>query len=69
MGAKPYCFTLSVTLPEADEDFLKKFSKGLFSWVGFNIEYLEYNADKRLNGNSKFKLKKHIIILICIMDV
>ena len=37
-----------------------RFSKGLFSWVGFNIEYLEYNAEKRLNGNSKFKLKKQI---------
>ena len=31
MGAKPYCFTLSLTLPEANEDFLKEFSKGLFS--------------------------------------
>lgn len=31
MGAKPYCFTLSLTLPSSDEYFLENFSKGLFS--------------------------------------
>ncbi len=31
MGAVPYCFTLSLTLPDADENFLSEFSKGLFS--------------------------------------
>lgn len=30
MGAKPYCFTLSITLPEANDSFLEEFSKGLF---------------------------------------
>lgn len=37
-----------------------RFSKGLFSWVGFRIKYLEYNALKRTTGESKFKLKKQI---------
>ena len=31
MGAKPYCFTLSLSLPTADEDFLSKFSLGLYT--------------------------------------
>lgn len=31
MGAKPIAFTLSLSLPMADENFLKGFSKGLFS--------------------------------------
>ncbi len=30
MGAKPYCFTLSITLPDSDESFLEPFSRGLF---------------------------------------
>ena len=31
MGAKPVCFTLGLTLPSADEQWLSKFSSGLFS--------------------------------------
>lgn len=31
MGAKPIAFTLSLSLPHADENFLKGFSQGLFS--------------------------------------
>ena len=31
MGAKPYCFTLSINLPDADENFLEEFSRGLYS--------------------------------------
>lgn len=47
MGAKPYCFTLSVTLPEADEDFLKEFSKGLFSLASkVNIPLIGGNTTK-----------------------
>lgn len=30
MGAEPLCFTLALTLPEADESFLAGFSAGLF---------------------------------------
>ena len=30
MGARPAFFTLSLTLPEADEHFLREFSRGLF---------------------------------------
>lgn len=37
-----------------------RFTKGMFSWVGFNIKYLDYNADKRINGKSKFKITKQI---------
>lgn len=35
-----------------------RFSKGLFSWVGFNVEYIEYEADKRNAGKSKWSLWK-----------
>ncbi|MFR5875197.1 MAG: glycosyltransferase family 2 protein, partial [Eubacterium sp.] len=31
-----------------------RFSKGLFSWVGFNTKYIPYEADERLNGTSKW---------------
>ena len=39
-----------------------RFSKGLFSWVGFNVEYLEYEVKEREHGTSKwsfFKLFKY----------
>ena len=31
-----------------------RFSKGIFSWVGFNTEYITYEAKKRQNGKSSF---------------
>lgn len=31
MGAEPAWFTLSITLPEADEDWLEQFARGLFT--------------------------------------
>ncbi|MGM9834827.1 MAG: glycosyltransferase family 2 protein [Bacilli bacterium] len=31
-----------------------RFSKGIFSWVGFNTKYMEYEVEPRLNGESKF---------------
>lgn len=31
MGASPWCFTLSLTLPEARDEFLQAFSQGLYS--------------------------------------
>lgn len=37
-----------------------RFSKGLFSWVGFNVKYIEYNSTKRAKGRSKFKTFKQI---------
>ncbi len=35
-----------------------RFSKGIFSWVGFNTYYMPYDADARLNGNSKWSFWK-----------
>ncbi len=35
-----------------------RFSKGIFSWVGFNTEYIPYEAKKRENGKSKWNVKK-----------
>lgn len=35
-----------------------RFSKGIFSWVGFNTEYIPYEAQKRNNGKSKWSPKK-----------
>lgn len=31
-----------------------RFSKGIFSWVGFNTEYVEYEADERNDGATKW---------------
>lgn len=41
---------------EMDEYF--RFSKGLFSWVGFNTKFIPYKADERANGKSKWSFRK-----------
>lgn len=41
-----------------------RFSKGIFSWVGFQVDYIEYEAVERNAGESKwspFKLFKYAI--------
>ena len=35
-----------------------RFSKGIFSWVGFNTYYIPYNAEERANGTSKWSFWK-----------
>ncbi len=35
-----------------------RFSKGLFSWVGFNTSYIPYKAEQRAQGESKWSFKK-----------
>ncbi len=35
-----------------------RFSKGIFSWVGFNVHYMEYEAEERNSGESKWGLWK-----------
>ena len=48
------------TLLEMKES--NRFSKGLFSWIGFNTKYIPYVALERKNGKSKwsfFKLLKY----------
>ena len=37
-----------------------RFSKGIFSWVGFNTYPMEYQVLKRLSGQSKFNLKNNL---------
>ena len=37
-----------------------RFSKGIFSWVGFNTEYIPYEAQARKSGKTKWKLKSLI---------
>lgn len=34
-----------------------RFSKGIFSWVGFKTKYMEYDVEPRLNGKSSFGFK------------
>lgn len=41
-----------LSLPENN-----KFSKGIFSWVGFKTHYLTYKVEARKHGESKFGLK------------
>ena len=35
-----------------------RFSKGIFSWVGYNTQYIPYTAQPRANGNSKWSFRK-----------
>ena len=37
-----------------------RFTKGIFSWIGFNTIYMEYEVEQRYSGKSKFNLKKNI---------
>ncbi len=41
---------------EMDEYF--RFSKGLFSWVGYNTKFVPYKAEERATGTSKWSFKK-----------
>lgn len=48
-----------IALPE-----YQRFSKGLFAWVGFKTKYIDYKADERNAGKSKwtfFKLLKYAL--------
>ena len=47
MGAKPYCFTLSINMPDADESFLEEFSRGLYSLASkLNLPLIGGNTSK-----------------------
>ena len=35
-----------------------RFSKGIFSWFGFNTKYIPYTAESRKNGKSSFNFSK-----------
>ncbi len=35
-----------------------RFSKGIFSWIGFNTEYMYYTVEKRYSGKTKFNKKE-----------
>lgn len=35
-----------------------RFSKGIFSWVGFNVHYMEYKAEERNSGSTKWSFTK-----------
>ena len=39
-----------------DEYF--RFSKGLFSWVGFNTKFIPYEVEERATGTSKWSFRK-----------
>ena len=36
----------------------KRFSRGILSWLGYNTYYVYYTPNKRINGKSKWPLKK-----------
>lgn len=44
-----------LSLPEKN-----RFSKGIFSWVGFNTKLMEYEVGKRTKGVTKFNFKTSI---------
>ncbi len=35
-----------------------RFSKGIFSWVGFNTKYIPYTVEERLHGETKWSVYK-----------
>lgn len=34
-----------------------RFSKGIFSWIGFNTHYMEYEVEERIHGTSSWSVK------------
>lgn len=44
----------------SDMSETNRFSKGLFSWVGFNTYYMPYTVERRFYGESKFKFRSQI---------
>jgi len=36
----------------------QRFSKGIFSWVGFNVHYIPYHVQERLSGKTSWSFKK-----------
>jgi len=47
-----YVVDAILSLPEKN-----RFSKGIFSWIGFNTYYLPYTPEERQNGVSSFNFK------------
>lgn len=41
-----------------------RFSKGIFSWVGFNTYYMPYTVEERANGTSKWSFWKLFVYAI-----
>lgn len=41
-----------------------RFSKGMFSWVGFSVKYLPYEVEQRASGESKFNFKASLTYAI-----
>ena len=37
-----------------------RFSKGIFSWIGFNTKYMYYEVEKRYSGKTKFNKKESL---------
>jgi glycosyltransferase involved in cell wall biosynthesis len=37
-----------------------RFSKGIFSWIGFNTKYMEYEVGERKSGETKFNFKNSV---------
>lgn len=48
--------TVAKSLLEIKEK--NRFSKGIFSWVGYNTYYIPYTVEKRYKGKSKWSLTK-----------
>lgn len=44
-----------LNLPETN-----RFTKGIFSWIGFNTKYMYYEVEKRFSGKTKFNTKAQI---------
>ncbi len=36
---------------------INRFSKGIFSWIGFNVYYIPYTVEKRQGGHTKWRFK------------
>ncbi|MDE6314599.1 MAG: glycosyltransferase family 2 protein [Lachnospiraceae bacterium] len=58
-GASDFrCFRKNMRLAIISMSEYHRFSKGIFSWVGFETKYIPYKAEKRNAGTSKWSFRK-----------
>jgi thiamine-monophosphate kinase len=63
MGAKPAWFTLAVTLPEIDEDWLSGFSKGLFELAQeHNVQLVGGDTTRSPSHGSLHRMARSVLL-------
>jgi glycosyltransferase involved in cell wall biosynthesis len=58
------CINYKVLKSFLSLDEVERFNRGLFQWIGFKIDYIDYDVGKRISGQTSYTLKKMIDLAI-----